>query len=211
MPLTDTRIRQSKPKQKPYKLTDGGGLHIEVRPTGSKLWRLRYRLAGKENVFAIGRYPELKLKDARTERDKAKETIKTGVHPSHNRKLNRIRQANEHASTFDAVAEEWLERNAGKWTDRTYKQRQKILDNDVSPFIGSLPVKQVTPAHVLEIIRRVEKRAPTIAVIANQCIGAICRHAVVTLRADSDPTEPLRGSMTPWETTHHDALLTEPV
>ena len=206
MPLTDTRIRQAKPKQKPYKLTDGGGLHIEVRPTGSKLWRLRYRLVGKENVFAIGRYPQLKLKDARAERDKAKETIKKGVHPSHNRKLERVRQSSEHANTFRAVADEWLERNAEGWTARTYKQRQKALENDVFPFIGSLPVRQVTPAHVLDIVRRVEKRAPTMAVIVNQFIGAICRYAVVTLRADTDPTAPLRGSLKPLQTQHSKPL-----
>ena len=84
MSLTDTRIRQAKPKDKAYKLSDGAGLHLEVRPTGAKLWRLRYRLAGKENVFAIGRYPEVDLKGARSDRDAAKKIIKdrynTGVY-----------------------------------------------------------------------------------------------------------------------------------
>ncbi len=95
MSLTDTRTRQAKPTEKAYKLTDGGGLHLEVRPTGAKLWRLRYRLGDKENLFAIGRYPELTLQDAREERDKAKKLIKEGVHPAHKRKLDRIRQAND--------------------------------------------------------------------------------------------------------------------
>jgi len=206
MPLTDTRIRQSKRRDKPYKLTDGGGLHLEVRPTGAKLWRLRYRLAGKENVFAIGRYPEVDLKAARAERDAAKKIIKEGIHPSHKRKLDRIRQSTDHANTFRAVADEWLERNEDNWTARTYKQRQKALENDVFPLIGSLPVSQVTPAHVLAIVQRVEKRAPTMAVILNQFIGAICRYAVVTLRADIDPTAPLRGSLKPWQTQHSKAL-----
>ena len=206
MPLTDTRIRQSKPKDKPYKLTDGGGLHLEVRPTGAKLWRLRYRLAGKENVFAIGRYPEVDLKGARSDRDAAKKIIKEGVHPSHKRKLDRIRQTSEHSNSFSAVANEWLERNVEHWTARTYKQRQKVLENDVFPHIGSLPVSQVTPAHVLAIVKRVEKRAATMAVIVNQSIGAICRYAVVTLRADSDPTAPLRGSLKPWQTQHSKPL-----
>ena len=206
MPLTDTRIRQSKPKDKPYKLTDGGGLHLEVRPTGAKLWRLRYRLAGKENVYAIGRYPEVDLKGARSDRDAAKKIIKEGVHPSHKRKLDRIRQTSEHSNTFSAVANEWLERNAAHWTARTYKQRQKVLENDVFPHIGSLPVSQVTPAHVLTIVQRVEKRAPTMAMIVNQSIGAICRYAVVTLRADIDPTAPLQGSLKPWQTRHRKPL-----
>ena len=206
MPLTDTRIRQAKPKDKPYKISDGAGLHLEVRPTGAKLWRLRYRLAGKENVFAIGRYPEVDLKGARSARDAAKKTIKEGVHPAHKRKLDRIRQTGDHANTFRAVADEWLERNAEGWTDRTYKQRQKALENDVFPFIGSLPVRQVTPAHVLDIVQRIEKRAPTMAVIVNQFIGAICRYAVVTLRADIDPTAPIRGSLKPLQTQHSKPL-----
>ena len=202
MPLTDTRIKQAKPKSKPYKLTDGGGLHLEVRPTGAKLWRLRYRLAGKENLYAIGRYPDVDLKAARAERDTAKGVIKSGIHPSHKRKLERISQSSDHANTFRAVADEWLERNEDSWTARTYIQRQRALENDVFPFIGSLPVRQVTPAHVLDILKRVEKRAPTMAVIVNQSIGAICRLAVVTLRSDLDPTAPLRGSLKPLQTEH---------
>ena len=82
MALNDTRIRTAKPQDKPYKVADGGGLHIEIRPTGAKLWRLRYRLAGKENVFAIGAFPEVGLAKARTERDAAKRLIKEGVHPN---------------------------------------------------------------------------------------------------------------------------------
>ncbi len=206
MSLTDTRIRQAKTKDKAYKLSDGAGLHLEVRPTGAKLWRLRYRLARKENVFAIGRYPEVDLKAARAERDAAKKIIKDGIHPSHKRKLDRIQQTSEHSNTFRAVADEWLERNEDKWTARTYRQRQKALENDVFPFIGSLPVRQVTPAHVLDIVRRVETRAPTMAMIVSQFVGAICRYAVVTLRADVDPTAPIRGSLKPWQTQHRKPL-----
>ena len=92
MSLTDTRIRSAKPAERPYKLTDGGGLYLEVKPTGSKLWRVRYRLGGKENVFAIGDYPAVGLAEARDERTAAKKLIKQGVHPAHHRKLERIRQ-----------------------------------------------------------------------------------------------------------------------
>ena len=84
--------------------------------------------------------------------------------------MDRIRQTSEHSNSFSAVANEWLERNVEHWTARTYKQRQKVLENDVFPHIGSLPVSQVTPAHVLAIVKRVEKRAATMAVIVNQSI-----------------------------------------
>ena len=206
MPLTHTRIRNAKPTEKPYKMADGGGLYIEIKPTGAKLWRLRYRLAGKENVFAIGDYQTTGLADARSERDKAKKLIKEGVHPAHHRKLERIKRAHEHANTFEAVAREWLNHNAQHWTARTTHQRKRGLEQDVFPYIGSLPVRQVTPAHVLDVVKRIEKHAPTMASLINQAIGAICRYAVATLRADADPTSPLRGSLRPRQTEHHKPL-----
>jgi integrase len=206
MPLTHTRIRNAKPTEKPYKIADGGGLYIEIKPTGSKLWRLRYRLAGKENVFAVGDYRIMGLAEARAKRDEAKKLVKDGVHPSHYRKLERIKQAHEHANTFEAVAREWLNRNAKHWTAKTAQQRRRTLENDVFPYIGSLPVRQITPAHVLDMVKRIEKRAPAMAALMNQTIGAICRYAVATLRADTDPTSPLRGSLRPHQTEHYKPL-----
>src|SRR3569833_210700 len=206
MPLTDTRVRNSGPKEKPFKLTDGGGLYLEVKPTGSKLWRLRYRLVGKENLFAIGPNPEVGLAEARAERDRAKKLIKDGVHPSHQRKLDNVRKRHAHANTFEAVAQEWLERNKDKWTHKTYQQRERALSDDVYPHNNTQPIRQATPAVVLDIIQRVEKRAPTMAVIVNQAIGAIFRYAVATLRADSDPTPPLRGALKPYQAGHHKPL-----
>ena len=133
MPLTDTRIRNAKLPEKPYKLADGGGLYIEIKPNGSKLWRLRYRLAGKENVFAIGEYPAIGLAAARAERDAGKKIIRDGIHPSHHRKLERARRAHENANTFEAVAREWLAHNAEHWTAKTLRQRRHVLERDVFP------------------------------------------------------------------------------
>jgi integrase len=206
MPLKDTRIRNAKLPEKPYKLADGGGLYIEIKPNGSKLWRLRYRLAGKENVFAIGEYPAIGLADARAERDAAKKIIRDGMHPSHHRKLERARRAHENANTFEAVAREWIAHNAEHWTAKTLRQRRHVLERDVFPTVGSLPVRQVTPTHVLSIVKRVEKRALAMAVLVNQAIGSICRYAMVTLRADIDPTRPLRGSLRPRQVEHHKPL-----
>lgn len=211
MALTDTRIRNAKPAEKPYKLTDGGGLYIEIKPTGSKLWRLRYRLAGKENLFAAGEYPVVGLADARTERDAAKKLIRDGIHPSHHRKLVRVRQTHEHANTFEAVALEWISHNAGHWTAKTLQQRKRVLERDVFPAVGSLPVRQVTPTQVLSIVKRVEKRAPAMAALVNQAIGSICRYAMVTLRADIDPTHPLRGSLRPRQVEHHKPLTRDEI
>src|SRR3569832_1132173 len=156
MPLTDTRIRNSGPKEKPYKLTDGGGLYLEVKPTGSKLWRLRYRLVGKENLFAIGPYPEVGLAEARAERDRAKKLIKDGVHPSHQRKLDNVRKRHAHANTLEAVAQEWLERNKDKWTNKTNQQHERAQKDKKNPQNDTQPKQQDTPAVVLDIIQRVE-------------------------------------------------------
>ncbi|MDB5761834.1 MAG: Integrase, partial [Herminiimonas sp.] len=177
-----------------------------VLPNGSKLWRWKYRLAGKENRYAIGAYPAILLTGARKMQEEARKLVKAGMHPSHQKQLLRLNQATEHANTFQAVAEEWLGANAAHWTHKTRLQRERALEADVYPHIGSLPVRQVTPSHVLDILKRIEKRAPAMAVVVNQSIGAICRLAVVTLRADTDPTGPIRGALKPQKTRHHRPL-----
>jgi len=209
--LNNTQIRNAKAQNKPVKLTDGEGLYLLVTSQGSKHWRLRYRLAGKENVFAIGTYPVIGLKEAREDRTAAKKLIAKGIHPAHNRKLEKIRKSHEHANSFEAVAKEWLLNQADSWTDRTIQQRKSILKRDVYPEIGTLPIKQVTPAHVLAILKKVESRAPSIAVIANQLIGSISRYAVSTLRAEIDPTNPLRGSLKQIQTQHKKPLTPEEI
>jgi integrase len=193
MPLTDTRIRSLKPSEKPYRLADGGGLGLEVKTTGSRLWRYRYRLAGKENVFAIGAYPEVSLKEARIARDDARKLVKEGLHPAQQRKADRLRAVHENANTFKAVAMEWLEANKNHWTPRTYLQRKRLLERDVFPSIGTLPMRDVTSADGHAILQRIEARAPQMAVIAKQSIGAISRLAMVTMRADTDIAYPLRN------------------
>ena len=193
MPLSDTRIRNQKPTEKPCKLTDSGGLYLEVKPTGAKLWRYRYRIAGKENVFALGDYPGMKLAEARQAREDARKLVKQGIHPAHQRKADRIQREHEGANTFEAIAREWLDHNAERWTLRTKRQRQRMLERDVFPRIGSLPMRQVTPALVLDTLKRIDTRAPSFAVLAKQCIGGIANYAVSTLRGDSDPSAPLKG------------------
>jgi len=206
MPLTDTRIRSLKPSEKPYRLADGGGLGLEVKTTGSRLWRYRYRLAGKENVFAIGAYPEVSLKEARIARDDARRLVKEGLHPAQQRKADRLRAVHENANTFKAVAMEWLEANKNHWTPRTYLQRKRLLERDVFPSIGALPMRDVTSADGHAILQRIEARAPQMAVIAKQSIGAISRLAIVTMRADTDIAYPLRNMVRTAPVQHKSPL-----
>src|SRR5258706_8250031 len=122
MALNDTRIRTAKPTAKPYKITDSAGLHILIKPNGAKLWRYRYRIAGKENLFAVGEYPDTSLADARAERDRARKLVKQGIHPSHNRHALKAAQITSNANSFEAVAREWVEKNKGNWSAYYLKQ-----------------------------------------------------------------------------------------
>lgn len=212
MPLTDAKIRNAKATDKPLKLTDGGGLYLEVRPTGAKLWRLRYRIGGKENVFAIGGYPEVGLADARSEREKAKPLIRQGIHPSHNRQAERLANSAANANTFEAVTREWIKKKAPSWTPFYLRQVERTMSAEVFPFVGKLPIRNVSAAHLLEILSRIEARgAATVALLVRQWSSAVFRYAVATLRADVDPAAALKGSVHRPKIQHHKPLTREQI
>jgi len=231
MPLTDSQIRNAKPlPDKPVKLTDGGGLYLEVRPTGAKLWRYRYRIAGKENVFAIGEYVQapsgenkeqkqsrrnagmLTLAEARARRQECRALVKQGIHPAHYRQAARMEQSARNATTFEAVAREWIAKKKPGWTPYYLRQVERFLDADVFPYVGNLPIRNVTAAHLLEIVRRVEGRgAETVALLVRQWASAIFRYAVATLRADIDPAAALRGAIHRPKVVHRKPMTREQV
>lgn len=196
MPLTDTAIRNSKPIKKPYKVGDSGGLYLLVKSNGAKLWRWKYRIAGKENHFAIGQYPAVSLADARKARDDARKLAKQGIHPSHNRTALRVAQVSANGNTFEAIALEWIEQHKSKWSAYYLRQVERALKADAYPYIGTLPMRSITAAHLLEIIKRAEKRgAATVAILLRQWCSSIFRYAVSTLRADTDPAAALKGAI----------------
>ena len=198
MPLTDVKIRNTKPSETPVKLADAGGLYLEVRSSGKKLWRYRYKIAGKENVFAIGEYPAIGLSEARSARDEAKKLVKQGIHPAHNRQLHLSAQINENQNTFKVIALEWYEATKTKkhWTPYYAKQVDRVFNADVFPFIGNLPIRSVTPSHMLSVLERVEKRgANTVAILTRQWCSAVFCYAVSRRKADNDPTIVLKGTI----------------
>lgn len=230
MPLTDAKIRNTKSADKPVKLPDGGGLYLEVRPAGAKLWRYRYRIGGRENVFAVGEYVaapagetaeqaaerrkgcRFTLSEARTERDRGRALVKQGVHPSHNRQAERLATHAENANTFEAVAREWIGKKKPKWTPYYLHQVESFLAADVFPYVGSLPIRNVTAAHLLAILQRLEGRgAETVALLVRQWSSAIFRYAVATLRADTDPAAALKGAIHRPKVVHHKPLSPEEV
>jgi len=207
MALTDLKIRRSKPDAKAYKIADSGGLYIEVRPTGAKLWRYRYRIAGKENAYALGEYPELSLSDARTARDQARTLVKQGIHPSHVRQAEKLNNIAEGANTFQSIAEEYAEQKSRTWTPKYAGQFKRAMEANVYPYIGKLPIKQVTSAHLLEILRRMDKGgAPTYAIMVRQWCSSVFRFAASTMRADADPAAALKGAITRPDIDHARAL-----
>lgn len=218
MPLTDAKIRNTKPEAKPVKLVDGGGLYLEVRQSGAKLWRYRYRIAGKENVFAVGEYfndkrgGHVSLDEARSERDKARALVKQGIHPAHHRQAERLATHAENANTFEAVALEWIAKKKPGWTPYYLRQVERFMQADVFPKIGKLPIRSVTAAHLLEIVKLIEGRgAETVAVLVRQWASAIFRYAVATLRADSDPAAALKGAIHRPKVEHHKPMTRDQI
>jgi integrase len=207
--LNDTQCRNAKAKGKPYKLTDGKGLYLEVKPNGVKAWRYRFELSGKESVFALGEYPIIGLAEARQKRQDARELVKQGINPAHNRQLDRIRQEQANATTFEAVALEWLALK--DWEEVTKTKRRAMLDRVVFPHIGQLPIKQVTPAHVLNVLTKTAKTAPTIANEAKRAMSGVFELAIATLRADTDPVYPVRKALPANKTQHKRALSADEI
>jgi len=207
MPLTDIAIRRAKPEAKAYKMADSGGLYIEVRPTGSKLWRYRYRISGKENVYALGEYPRVSLSDARIARDEARGLVKQGIHPAHVRQAEKLQNITAGGNTFQVIAAEYAEQKSRTWSPRYANQFDRAMKANVYPYIGKLPIKQVTSQHILEIMRRMDKSgAPTYAILIRQWCSAVFRFAASTMRADTDPAAALKGAVERPEVTHARAL-----
>lgn len=206
--LTDTKLRNSKPTEKPYKLQDGQGLFLEIRPSGAKFWRYRYWKAdGKDGLYTIGEYPDVSLSDARKEREWARDQVKQGLNPTEVKKAERMSRSDDNANTFESVAREWIEENKKHWSERYAKQVEDFLGKDVFPVIGAFPIRMVKASHLLEIIRKVDKRgASSIAVLIRQWAGQIFRYAVSTDRADGDPAAALSGALKRKPVRHNPPL-----
>ncbi len=195
MPLTDLACRNAKPGPKLRKLSDMGGLQLWIFPNASKLWRLAYRLYGKQKLLAIGRFPDVSLPEARAERDRAKALLKEGVDPSREKKITQQEQQSP-GDTFNVVTDEYLEklRREGR-ADTTMVKLEWLLDF-ARPKLGETTMRDIRPSEVLAILRSVEAKGRyDTADTLRATIGAVFRYAVATTRADSDPTAPLRGAL----------------
>lgn len=209
MPLTDTRLRQLKPRDKAYKVSDGGGLFVLVNANGSKLWRLKYRFDGREKLLSFGAYPEVSLARAREKRGDAKTLLADGIDPSAQAKADKEEDIALNEHTFANIASELVEklRKEGK-AETTLKKKQWLLGMAIKDF-GDTPIRQITPALVLISLRKVEALGNyESAKRLRSTIGQVCRYAVSTARADNDPTYALRGALIAPQVTHMAAATT---
>lgn len=203
-------LTNAKGKVKPFKLADGGGLYVLVNPNGSKLWRLKYRFNGKEKTLAFGAFPEVSIVQARDKRTEARKLLATGTDPGEQKKLDKIATVAASENTFGVISKEWLgkAKEAGA-SPRTMAKNEWLLLRLAAP-LHPRPVTEIKPAEILELVQKVEKsgRRET-ARRLKAMIGAVFRLAIVTLRAEIDPTQPLKGMVGKPQTNHHAAITDE--
>lgn len=207
MALTEIKVRNTKPTEKPVKLTDGNGMHLLIQPNGSKYWRLQYRFSGKQKMLALGVYPEVSLSEARRRRDEARQLIANSIDPGEKRKAGKIEEKG--LLTFETVARNWHSSNR-TWSD---SHRTTVLNSLIShlfPVIGKrnitelktrdllLPLKKAEAAGHLELAARLQQR-----------ITAIMRYAVHNALIDQNPAYDLTGAVTTAKSTHRPALPLE--
>lgn len=210
MALSDLAVRSAKPKEKPYKLSDGGGLHVLVQPNGGKLWRLKYRINGREKLISFGPYPATALADARRKRDQAKSLLVNGADPSVQRKNDKVAAAIAANNTFGALVTELLAtKESNEAASSTLSKNRWLLENLAAPLTHR-PIAEITAAEILDLLKRVEKsgRRETARRLRG-LIGSVFRLAVVTLRAPTDPTFALRGALSAPKVTPRAAITEE--
>lgn len=205
--LTVKAIEAALPKAKPYKLSDGQGLYLEVMPSGAKYWRLKYRIAGKEKRIALGVYPEVRPQEARDKARAARNWVREGIDPSAKKKADKQAAALLGANTFELVAREWLEGRKSNVEPAQHIKTLARLENDVFPWIGKRPIAELTAPDVLTVLRRVDRRgARYTAHRVRREISQVFRFAIATGRATLDPAQSLKGAIPPAVEKHMPAI-----
>lgn len=209
MPLTDTKARNAKPKDKQYKLFDSDGLFLLVVPSGGKWWRFKYRFDGKERLLSLGTYPEVSLAQARGRREASRKQVADGIDPSQARKALKAARLQDE-NTFEVVAREWHVKFSPTWTPGHAQTILSRLEKNVFPWMGKRPIIDIKPPELLMVLRRIESRgALETAHRVRAICGQVFRYAVATGRAERDPAADLRGALPPV-TPNHLSAITDP-
>lgn len=203
MPLSDTTIRTAKPRDKLYRLADSNGLCLEVAPSGSKLWRYRYRYGGAAKMLALGSYPSVTLLKARQLRDAARQSLVEGVDPAAHKKAS-AQAAKIDGLTFESLAREWFEYNAPKWAESTTRKAKLYLENDLLPDLGARLVKSITRPDLVDMVRKVEARGTLNAAgKIRQWLHQIFRYGLARGVVDANPATDLNVVAAPAKAARH--------
>jgi integrase len=219
---TDTSIRNAKPTDTTFRVSDGDGLYLLVKPNGARWWRLDYSIGGKRKTLSIGVYPDTGLKAARDKADEARQMVAAGTDPSDVRKAKKTKQAQTlevdrriaeglpAIDSFEEIAREWFTKFSAEWSPTHAEKIIRRLERDIFPWLGKRPAAAITAPELLSALRRIEERgAVETAHRAHQNCGQIFRYAIATGRAERDPSPDLRGALPAVKQSHH-AAITEP-
>lgn len=194
--LSDTSIRNAKPRTKSYKMSDGEGLFLLVMPNGSKYWRLKYFFGGKEKLLALGVYPDVPLAEARDRRLQAKKVLAAGNDPGKAKQQARQLAAAQAANTFEAIAREWYDQRKHEWSPKTSGMVLDRLDRHVLPKLRQRPITEINAPEVLALLRVVEgSGALEMTRRVSHIIGQVFLYAIATGRADRNPVADLKGAL----------------
>ncbi len=207
MKLTDQACKNAKPREKTYKLSDGGGLYLEVTTKGSRLWRLKYRYLNTEKKLSIGAYPLITLAEARDYREQAKKKLLQNLDPSSEKQNKKQNLIAEMSNTFEAMAREWHEHKKAEWSEVNARVVLERLEKDMFPVIGKYPVKSLTHKMVLDLANTIKQRgAHELAKRVVQISKNILQYAIVTGRAEKNVAADLKGLIKNNSTSHHAAI-----
>lgn len=210
MPLTDAACRNALPREKPYRLADGGGMYLEVSPAGGKYWRLKYRFGGKEKRLALGVYPVVPLAAARKKREEAREKLAAGTDPGEAKKANQRAVKLAADNSFEAVARDWLEERKSTVEPAQHVKTLARLVNDVFPWLGRRPITQIDAPEILTVLKRIDSRGARFSAHRVRSeISRVFRYAIKEGKATADPAKDLIGAIPPAVETHF-AAITEP-
>ncbi|MBH1930904.1 tyrosine-type recombinase/integrase [Serratia rubidaea] len=212
MKLNARQIESAKPKDKPYKLSDGGGMYLEVFPNGTKSWRMKYRIAGKEKRVVFGVYPTVSLADARGKREEAKRTLAAGGDPSAVKQMERLSKVSETNDTFEVIALEWHAHKRDGWSKGYSDDILEALEKDIFPYIGKRSVADVKPPEMLAVLRKMEQRGVLDKLRkTRQACRQIFTYAVISGRAENNPVVDLAGVLKAPKKKHFPHLSTEQI
>ena len=205
--LSAVQVKQAKPRDKTYKLSDGKGLNLEVRFNGSKYWRLSYRYQQKQKTLALGVYPVVSLADARASALDAKKLIQKGVDPSVQKRQQKLISTEQ---TFKPIAKQWHKKESGRWSKDHSDKVWRSLKIDAFAHLGDMPIKDIKTTDVLYVIRKIEGRdALDVAGRVKQRISSIFRFAIQTGLIEHNPADALRNVIKTRKVQHRKSIRIE--